>query len=184
MTSLTAPTDRFQTNVAIFLALAMAATVGTALGFEHIGGYIPCKLCLEQRIPYYIGVPLMALAAVSAALRWPPVLTRGLLVVGGLLMVWGLFLGVYHAGVEWGWWAGPTDCGAVSGPADTGGKGVLDAIDAFVPPSCDKAALRVLGLSFAGWNAIASLDAGGGCLPRRFRQANDCRSYGSSSTSQ
>ena len=30
-------------------------------------------------------------------------------------------------------------------------------IDAFVPPSCDKAALRVLGLSFAGWNAIASL---------------------------
>ena len=40
----------------------MAATVGTALGFQHIGGYIPCKLCLEQRMPYYVGVPLMALA--------------------------------------------------------------------------------------------------------------------------
>ena len=66
MTSLTAPTDRFQTNVAIFLALAMAATVGTALGFEHIGGYIPCKLCLGQRMPYYIGVPVMLLAALSA----------------------------------------------------------------------------------------------------------------------
>ena len=45
----------------------------------------------------------------------------------------------------------------MSGPADTGGKGVLDAIDAFVPPSCDTAALRVLGLSFAGWNAVASV---------------------------
>ena len=30
----------------------------------------------------------------------------------------------------------------------------------YVPPSCDKAALRVLGLSFAGWNAIASLILG------------------------
>jgi disulfide bond formation protein DsbB len=34
---------------------------------------------------------------------------------------------------------------------------VLDAIDAYVPPACDKAALRVLGLSFAGWNVVASL---------------------------
>ena len=47
--------------------------------------------------------------------------------------------------------------GAVAAPADTGGKGVLDAIDTFVPPSCDKAAARLLGLSFAGWNALASL---------------------------
>jgi disulfide bond formation protein DsbB len=45
----------------------------------------------------------------------------------------------------------------VAGPVDTGGKGVLDALDQFVPPSCDKAALRILGLSLAGWNAIASL---------------------------
>ena len=157
MTAIAAPTGRTQTVTAIFLMVAMAAVVGTALGFEHIGHYIPCKLCLEQRLPYYIGVPVMALAAMSAAMRWPPAVTRGLLFAGGLLMAWSLFLAVRHSGVEWGWWAGPTDCGAVAAPADTGGKGVLDAIDAFVPPSCDKAALRVLGLSFAGWNAVASL---------------------------
>ena len=156
MTALTAPTTRVQGQTAIFLALAMAAVVGTALGFEHIGGYIPCKLCLAQRIPYYAGVPLMALAALSSAVNWPAAVTRGLLLLGGLLMVYSLYLGVQHAGVEWGFWPGPTDCGAVA-PADTGGKGVLDAINAFVPPSCDKAALRVLGLSFAGWNAVASL---------------------------
>ncbi|MDI6028168.1 disulfide bond formation protein B [Corticibacterium sp. UT-5YL-CI-8] len=141
---------------ALFLAAAMAAVVGTALGFQHIGGYIPCKLCYEQRTPYYIGVPLMILAAISAALRWPLWVTRGLLLIGGLLMTYSLFLGVKHAGVEWAWWAGPTDCGAVDS-VDTGGKGVLDALNTFVPPSCDKAALRVLGLSFAGWNAVASL---------------------------
>jgi disulfide bond formation protein DsbB len=160
MTSIAAPTSTLQRSTAIFLTFAMAAVVGGALGFEHIGHYIPCKLCLEQRVPYYIGVPVMALAAISATLRWPPVVTRVLLFAGGLLMAWSLFLAIRHSGVEWGWWAGPTDCGAVAAPADTGGKGVLDAIDTFVPPSCDKAALRVLGLSFAGWNAIASLILG------------------------
>lgn len=153
----TASAQRTRTLTAAVLALGMAAVVGSALAFEHIGGYIPCKLCLGQRIPYYIGAPLMALAFVSSTLKWPTWLTRALLLAGGLIMVWSLYLGVRHSGVEWGWWAGPTDCGAVDAPADTGGKGVLDALDAFVPPSCDKAALRILGLSFAGWNALASL---------------------------
>jgi disulfide bond formation protein DsbB len=153
----TSSVSRFHLGTALFLAIAMAATVGTALGFQHIGGYIPCKLCLEQRVPYYVGVPVALLAALSAALRLPSAVTRGLLAVAGLLMAYGFYLGVYHSGVEWAWWPGPTDCGAVSGPADTGGKGVLDSLNAFVPPSCDKAALRILGLSFAGWNVIASL---------------------------
>ena len=156
MTTLTAPAGRTQSLTAMFLAFAMAATVGAALGFEHIGGYIPCKLCLEQRIPYYVGAPLMAFAALSSTLRWPAVATRGLLLAGAVLMVYGLYLGVRHSGVEWGWWAGPTDCGVVA-PVDTGGGGVLDALNTIIPPSCDKAALRVLGLSFAGWNAVASL---------------------------
>ena len=142
---------------ALFLAIAMAATVGSALGFQYIGGYIPCKLCYEQRMPYYAGIPLMVLAVLASALRLPAWITRGLLIVGGLLMVYGLCLGVYHSGVEWAWWPGPTDCGDVAGPVNTGGNGVLDALDKFVPPSCDKAALRILGLSLAGWNAIASL---------------------------
>lgn len=157
MTSLAAPTGRLQTSTAVFLALAMAATVGGALAFQHIGGYIPCKLCYEQRMPYYTGAPLMALAALAALLRWPGIITRLLLLAGAGLMLYGLYLGVYHSGVEWSWWPGPTDCGMVVAPPDTGGNGVLDDIDAIMPPSCDKAALRILGLSLAGWNAIASL---------------------------
>ncbi|MBN9232194.1 MAG: disulfide bond formation protein B [Mesorhizobium sp.] len=142
---------------AAFLTVAMAATVGSALAFQYIGGYIPCKLCYEQRIPYYVGVPLMLLAVLAAVFKLPAWITRALLVVGGLLMVYGLYLGIYHSGVEWAWWPGPTDCTNVAGPVDTGGKGVLDVLDKFVPPSCDKAALRILGLSLAGWNAIASV---------------------------
>jgi disulfide bond formation protein DsbB len=160
MTISTLPAASPRTRIAGFLAAAMALTVGSALAFQHIGGYIPCKLCYEQRIPYYVGVPLMVVALVASLARAPAWVVRGLLAIGGLLMVYGLYLGVYHSGIEWGWWPGPTDCTNVAGPVDTGGNGVLDALDKFVPPSCDKAALRILGLSLAGWQAIAAFVLG------------------------
>ncbi|WP_139789306.1 disulfide bond formation protein B [Manganibacter manganicus] len=143
---------------ALAVALGMGVAVGTAIGFEKIGGYIPCMLCLQQRIPYYVGIPIMVVTLVLALFRFPAVLTRGLLVAGGVLMLYSLYLGSFHAGVEWGWWTGPHDCGVVVAP-DTGDgvSGILDAINTIIPPSCDTAALRVLGLSFAGWNAVTSM---------------------------
>ncbi len=144
-------------KTALFLLAAMIVTVGSALGFQYIGGYLPCKLCLEQRYPYYAGIPLMALAVASSGLKWPAGLTRLLLALGGLLMLIGLGLAVFHAGVEWKFWAGPTDCTAVAMSITTDAGSLLNDLNAVHPPACDTAALRVLGLSFAGWNAIASL---------------------------
>ena len=154
--TLSAPTGRLQTVGAGVLALGMAVTVGTALGFQHIGGYIPCKLCLEQRLPYYIGVPVAVRALAAAVLRLPPAAVRGLLVAVALLMTWSIWLGGFHAGVEWGFWPGPSDCGAVV-PPPSGSGNLLDQLDAVIPPSCDQAAGRFLGLSFAGWNVAASV---------------------------
>ncbi len=154
--TLTAGTGRTQIFGAAVAALGMAVTVGTALGFQHIGGYMPCKLCLEQRLPYYIGIPVALVALLAAVFRWPPLVVRGLLVAAALLMTWSIWLGVFHSGVEWGFWPGPSDCGAVA-PAPAGGGSLLDQLDAVIPPSCDQAAGRFLGLSFAGWNVAASL---------------------------
>jgi disulfide bond formation protein DsbB len=146
-----------QTRSALFLAVAMAAVVGGALGFQYIGGYIPCKLCLEERIPYYAGVPVMLLAALAGHMSWPSWLTRSLLAIGGLLMTYSLALAVYHSGVEWAWWQGPVDCTAASTGPQTSASDLLATIDKITPPACNEAAGRFLGLSFAGWNAVASL---------------------------
>ena len=136
------------------LAVAIAAVVGAALAFEHVGGYIPCALCLEQRQPYYLADPVMALAAAVAVLGRPAI-ARVLIAIGGLAMAYAAYLGVFHAGVEWGWWPGPTDCGAAAGPVGQGGN-LLDSLDAR-PPSCDEAAGRFIGLSFAGWQVVAAV---------------------------
>ncbi|MEF2546378.1 disulfide bond formation protein B [Aurantimonas sp. E1-2-R+4] len=149
------PTGFRQTLASGFLTAGTAMTVGTALLFQHVGGYIPCALCLEQRIPYYVAIPIALVAFVAAAGRAPAVLTRGLLLTIGLIMLYSLYLGVFHSGVEWGFWPGPADCGQVGG-SDLMGGDLLATIDAIRPPSCDEAAGRFLGLSFAGWNAVAS----------------------------
>lgn len=140
----------------LLLALAMALVVGSALGFEHIGGYIPCALCLEQRIPYYASVPILVIAWCLGKLPVPPILLRLLVLIVGLIMLYGAGLAIYHSGVEWLWWPGPESCGSAADGLSANASDLLSDLNAKRPPSCDKAALRVLGLSFAGWNVIAS----------------------------
>ncbi|EDQ33146.1 Disulfide bond formation protein DsbB [Hoeflea phototrophica DFL-43] len=154
---LTANARKERTLTAFLLAGAMAFVVGSALGFEHIGGYIPCALCLTQRIPYYVGAPLMLVAAILSIAGGPAWLVRGLLAIGGALMLYGMVLGIYHSGVEWHWWEGPASCATSADAVTTDAGSLLGDLSSKKPPSCDAAALRVLGLSFAGWNVIASV---------------------------
>ena len=68
----------------------------------------------------------------------------------------GAALGTYHSGVEWHWWAGPTEC---SGPiADLSAKGrLLDQLQTVHVVRCDEAAWRLFGISLAGYNVLISL---------------------------
>ncbi|MBD8907656.1 disulfide bond formation protein B [Methylorubrum zatmanii] len=136
-------------GAALAVALGAAATVGAALVFEHGLGYVPCKLCLTERVPYYLVVPLGLIAALAP--RRPARLVLGLMAV---LLLYGAGLGVYHAGAEWGFWPGPSDCGGGSGagPADVGD--FLKSLEHVRPVDCTAAAWRFLGISLAGWNAV------------------------------
>lgn len=138
-------------------AIAVAGLGGlvilAALIFEHGFGYIPCPLCLQQRWPYYIGIPLAVVAAAFARSRAPRSLTVTLLVVLVLVFLTGTALGIHHAGVEWGFWAGPAGCSG----GDIASSGMMDALRGTARiVRCDEAAWRFLGLSFAGWNAVIS----------------------------
>lgn len=138
-------------RTALAILIAALATIGGALVFEHGFGLRPCKLCLEQRYPYYLAIPI-ALAAVVLPARF----TRIALVLLALVFLVGAGLGAYHAGVEWKWWAGPQDC---AGPiTDLGGAGgLLKKIETIRIVRCDEVQWRFLGLSLAGYNVLISL---------------------------
>ena len=139
-------------QAALAVVLGAAATIGGALVFEHVFGYVPCKLCLIQRNPYYIAMPLGLVAAFL-----PPRWTRLGLWLIALIFLVSAGLGAYHSGVEWGLFAGPSDCGGGAG-AGAGNVGdFLNQLQNTRVVSCTQAAWRFLGLSLAGWNVLISL---------------------------
>jgi disulfide bond formation protein DsbB len=167
--------DRPRRTVALFLLVAAIGIFVAAWAFEA-AGYIPCKLCLEQRIPYYVGAAVAALALLVEARDGPSILTRLAFLVLIGLFAWGLSVGFYQAGAEWGFWSGPTDCGATRGATiPTNALDLLGSVEKTRIVDCTKAQLRIVGLSFAGWNVIVSLGliavAGFGIVAPRRRTA-------------
>jgi disulfide bond formation protein DsbB len=147
-------------NPALVAALAVGlialATLAGAWFFQLVLDIRPCPLCLEQRYAYYLAIPLAVLVAIAAARDVP----RGLVVTGlvvlALAALANAVLGGYHAGVEWTFWQGPTDC---SGPVvDLGKAGsLLERLDTVKVIRCDEVQWRFLGLSLAGYNVLISL---------------------------
>lgn len=134
---------------AAFIVFAItSATLAGAWIFEY-NGYAPCELCLEQRGPYYAAIPFGLALALLAANN--PALARKGLYLLAIVMFGSAIFGAYHAGVEWKWWPGPSIC---SGAADFSG-GLPDLSKPAV--MCDEPAIRILGLSLAGWNGVISL---------------------------
>jgi disulfide bond formation protein DsbB len=125
-------------------------TILIALAFEHVGGYAPCPLCLQERYAYYFAVPAALVAWVAASARLNGA-ARILLVLIALAFLCNACLGIYHAGAEWKFWPGPSTCGG--GFDLTWGEGGV--VDTPVI-RCDEASWRFLWLSFAGWNAVIS----------------------------
>lgn len=165
------------------VAIAGAAALIGAWIFQYGFGLQPCPLCLQQRWPYYLAIPLATLVAIAARRGAPSwVLTGGLLLTA-LILLWGAGLGVYHAGVEWHWWAGPQDCAGAGFSGGAAGT-LLQQMQTVRVVRCDEAAWRFLGLSLAGYNvliaaALAAIALLGAAAARRPGPAQ-----GSSSVSQ
>jgi disulfide bond formation protein DsbB len=145
--------DAYKSGAAT-LVVALAVILA-ALGFEHIGGHLPCPLCLQQRYAYYAGVPLLFLALVLLSAEQHRLAGLLFLAVAlGFLVNAGL--GVYQAGAEWKYWPGPESCAGAQSISTTAGGLLKDLANTKVI-RCDEASWRFLGLSFAGWNAVLSL---------------------------
>jgi disulfide bond formation protein DsbB len=147
-------------NPALSAALAItaiaAATLAGAWFFQLVLDIRPCPLCLEQRYAYYLAIPLGVLVAFAAARDVPrSVLLAGLAILAAAALG-NAWLGAYHAGVEWKFWQGPTDC---SGPlVNLGSAGnLLERLETTKVIRCDEVQWRFLGLSLAGYNVLISL---------------------------
>jgi len=143
-------------TAALAIAVIAAATLAGAWFFQLVLDIRPCPLCLEQRYAYYLAMPLGALTALAAARDAPrAVLYAGLAILAAAGLA-SAGLGAYHAGVEWGFWKGPTDCTGPVGNLGSAGN-LLERLDTVRVIRCDEVQWRFLGLSLAGYNFLISL---------------------------
>jgi len=144
------------TTAALAIALIGAVTILGAWFFQYGLGLKPCPLCLEQRYAYYFAIPLAVMVALGDQVGASRKVLMAALVAIALGMLWNAGLGVYHAGVEWKFWAGPQEC---SGALDDLGSagGLLNKLQSITVVRCDEAAWRFLGISLSGYNVLISL---------------------------
>ena len=128
-----------------------AAILVSALGSQFIGGLSPCPLCIWQRWPH---VAAVAVAALAVTVLWR--YARPLALLGMLAMLIGAGLGLYHTGVERGWWEGPDTCTS-SDITNLSTDQLLAQIMSAPLVRCDEVQWDLLGLSLASWNAVISL---------------------------
>lgn len=135
------------TRIAALAAAGSALLLCGAFIFQALG-YPPCKMCIWQRWPHAV--------AMLCGLGYIWLQQRPFLWLGGVAALTTSGFGLYHAGVEQGWWEGPSSCTSGS----IGGLSVdelLDKILAAPVVRCDEIAWQFIGISMAGWNAIISL---------------------------
>mgnify|MGYP001819385428 CR=1 FL=1 len=137
-----------RTLLVMLAAGGSAALMLGALAFQHLGGLAPCKLCIWQRWPHVIAIGIGIVALMLPG--------RILPLLGMLAALATAGIGVYHTGVERGWWEGPSTCtsGAVG---DLSADELFEQIMTAPLVRCDEVPWEMLGLSMASWNAVASV---------------------------
>ena len=131
------------------LSLAVpAALMAGALGSQLFGGLVPCEMCQWQRWPHYSAIVIAILAFIA-----PTGMRRPLVWLAALAILTSAGLAVWHAGVEYHWWVGPTHCTRTLG--GSGGDFMADLMKAPLI-QCDQPQWTLFGISLAGFNAMIS----------------------------
>ena len=119
-----------------------------ALFFQYVVGLAPCELCIWQRWPHLAAV-ILGLVVWFVPSAW-------LMALGALAVATSGGLGIYHTGVERGWWPGPDTCSGTTDISAMSPEALLNHIMAAPVVRCTDVAWEMLGLSMASWNAILS----------------------------
>jgi len=162
----------FSYQKAIYLAVLVSASLLISVfAIQYIGQLAPCSLCLTQRWPHGIALALGLLAMmpiIGAPAR------RFLLIMISIAFATTAGIGAYHAGIEYGWFIGPTTCsGNIDGNTIDELKRQLLAQPVM---RCDEVTWSLLGISLAGYNFFISSALTTICGISLFVGAKDFRS--------
>ena len=122
----------------------------SAFYLEYFHGALPCDLCITQR--WFHGAIIVYSFLIIFIIE-KNLISKKLLLLGvAFLWLSSSLAGLYHFGIEMNFWTGPDGC---SSNIDFS-KDTLTYLLNKSPIKCNEIMFEILGLSLAGWNALAS----------------------------
>ena len=134
----------FSILVFIFLILVSAFII------EHQLGHEPCKLCLYERIPYFLSMLLIIKMFFFKKYE------KITLFILFLIFIASAVLAFYHFGIEQGFFSESFVCKAGDLSGTLSKEQLLEQLNKY-NISCKEVSFRVLGLSLATINTILSI---------------------------
>lgn len=138
-------------NRHVLIVLAAGGSAGLLLGafaFQHLGDMAPCKLCIWQRWPHAAAIVFGVLALAIPGRLFP--------IFGALAALATAGIGLYHTGVERGWWEGPSSCSS-GDISNLSAEELMEQIMSAPLVRCDEVPWELFSLSMASWNALVAL---------------------------
>ena len=137
---------KFLLTLLVFISFILFS----AFIIEYRLGHQPCKLCIYERIPYFLSVLLIIKIFFISAYE------RETLLILSLVFIISACLAFYHFGIEQGFFKESLACTAGNLSESITKKELLEQLSQNII-SCKDVSFRVFGLSLATINTIFSL---------------------------
>ena len=134
----------------ISILAIISLTIILALIIQYWLGHEPCKLCLYQRIPYFLAIPLIIKILFFKKYE------KIILLILALIFVSSSALAFYHFGIEQGFFSESLVCEVKDLSKLLSKEQLLEQLKQN-SVSCKDVSFKVFGLSLAAINTIFSL---------------------------
>ena len=137
---------KFLVSILVFASLVLVS----AFIIEHQLDHKPCKLCLYERIPYFLSILLMMKIFFTRSYE------SATLLILSLVFIISSILAFYHFGIEQGFFNESLACTTLDLSNTSSKEQLLEQLKQN-SISCKNISFRILGLSLAAINTIFSL---------------------------
>ena len=138
-------------NIFLIVILAIISlTIISTFVIQYWLGHQPCKLCLYERIPYFLSILLIT------KILFIKKYEKITFLILSLVFISGAALAFYHFGIEQGFFSEPLVCETGTLSETKSKEQLLEQLKQN-SISCKNVSFKILGLSLAATNAIFSL---------------------------
>ena len=143
-------TEKINKKILFILLIFIFLVLASAFVIEYNLGQLPCKLCVYQRIPYFLSVILIV--KIIFIKKYEKIT----FLILSLVFISSTTLAFYHFGIEQGFFSEPLLCETGTLSETKSKEQLLEQLKQN-SINCKNVSFKILGLSLAATNAIFSL---------------------------